>query len=227
MNKEEYYSHIVSNFNKRLFGLEHLFINNNSNKLIITFAAFNSDERYSCVNSHSQLSTYDHLFVKDSSSNFYIGKNRSNYESLFKYYMKRYKPENIILWGSSMGAYAALKLAFLEGCNAFINCPQIDYQISLEYSWPALQNKLVDLDDFENIATVPISNNKFYISYFYGNHLLDVANTAIFKTIVRQYPNVITKFKHYDSTQHTIFASFIDFKNFLMNLYEESYQKTN
>lgn len=214
MDKNELYTKVVNQYETSILGVSHLYINNGANKLIITFAAFNSGDRYSCVTSHSQLTDYDHLFLRDENSSYYL-LNSEAYENIYKVYTSMYSPENIVVWGSSMGGYAALKLALKIGCSGMINCPQIDYATSLEYSWKALYLKLKELCDFENIQEVNIDNKNIRINYSHGNHLLDVANTAVFKVFVRSHPNINCEFVQYDSTEHTIFPTFNDFKKFL------------
>ena len=173
----------INTHQKTFKGIEYLYLplNNKNNTLVIVLATHNQ-KKYMLARTFLNNQKYDLLFLKDENNTYYFGKDNSNaYEELLESIIRHYDRKRVFFVGASMSGYAAIRFALLFNSNCFSCNPQIDLNISKNFSWKQLT------DDINNIHTQttslePIIKNKKIDSVIYimsGHHNLDAVNRKI------------------------------------------------
>lgn len=174
----------IINTHKKMFkGIEYVYLplNNQNNTLIIVLATHNQ-KNYMLAGTFLNNQKSDLLFLKDENNTYYFGNDISSaYEELLESIIKNYDRKRVFFIGASMSGYASIRFALLFNSNCFSCNPQVDLNISKNFSWKQLT---YDIDNIQTQTTSlePIIKNKKIDSVIYimsGHHNLDAVNRKI------------------------------------------------
>ena len=99
--KDKIINHILTNYEMSLFDIDHVYINNNTETLIVFFAG--AINKYIMLSWFHNDKRYSYLFLKDITFNCYTD---NGFNDILSFYSQTYT--NIIYVGLSMGGVAAL-----------------------------------------------------------------------------------------------------------------------
>ncbi|GMG90921.1 hypothetical protein SGO26_12280 [Cupriavidus metallidurans] len=146
--------------------------------LIIVMATHNNGDRYFAIDALRKHKSASLLFVTDPDNSYYLGANgRCSYEELFDHCISLFDPKNVTFFGSSMAGYGALLHGVRLNCNVIASNPQINFEVTKEYCWPALRNTISRLKECINLDDwMPDNYRDSAIHLIHGRNVLDVEN---------------------------------------------------
>ena len=177
---------------KVLNGKEYVFIENNSEDVIVSFNSHNGYPNFFKLNSLKDNTVCNYVFLNNQ-NNWYLDDDEGeSYQKLLKNLLKKYDPKNITFFGSSMGGYGALYHGLKLGVNIIASNPQIDKQVTLNHDIAEGTNYCnsllkVDLIPIDRIVN-EIDSVESAIYIISGNYLPDVENL---KKLLSHLPNNI------------------------------------
>lgn len=203
------------------FGKKHVYIDLGADRLFITTTPFNGGDNYSALLTHSKIPGYNHLFVNDPGNGFYLDDDAgAGYRRLIAFYVSQFHPSRVVIWGTSMGGYAALRWGLEFGTSVITNCPQVCLDLSLQHAWPQLREALQRIPQFVDVPDVVVHPDRdICIYYLQGRHPLDEANTAALLDHLRHHPRVHLQRKVVEDSNHILFfRNFGEFRAALLEL---------
>ncbi len=207
------YEELVEKYEKDENGRKYVYINNNHPKILVSLSAFNNGDKYqSLVSLFRSTLDADYLFLTDPLNSYYLENDLgSNFLIFLEKILASYRRENIIFFGSSMAGYAAIRFAITFGAKALVCNPQVNFDITMEYAWPALVNGISKIDQTENIDNI-LPSLTSYIYYAFGNNILDIKNQENMSNYASVNQKIHVDFIQYDTDEHTfLFTSFTEF----------------
>lgn len=160
-----------------------------SQNLLIVMSAHNHGEKYMALRSFLSKQTCDLLFITDPKNTWYLDDdNGASFESTISHFAKNYEDRNVFLFGSSMSGYGAILHALRLNFNAIASNPQINLDITKDYSWPELVDHISKINgnhtNIEFIAPSTWRDSAVYV--IHGHDDIDVINA---KLLVNSIPN--------------------------------------
>lgn len=148
-------------------------------QLLIVMSTHNQGKNYLAMRSFLENQKHDLLFVTDPQNTWYLDHDYGEtFHEIFRKYVAKYSPENVIFFGSSMSGYGALLHALRLNANAVVANPQINLDMTCEHSWPELKEHISDLNGRHiNIDEIADDLWKDSVVYVVHGHLeMDVLN---------------------------------------------------
>jgi hypothetical protein len=177
-----------------------------SQNLLIVMSAHNHGEKYMALRSFLSKQTCDLLFITDPKNTWYLDDdNGATYQTIISYFTKNYESRNVFLFGSSMSGYGAILHALKLNHNAIASNPQINLDITKDYSWPELVEHISSIKgnhtNIEEIAPVIWKDSAVYI--IHGHDDIDTINASLLLNAVPNNRKLIIQ--TVDSDAHTFY----------------------
>jgi len=178
--------------------------NNNNNTLFISFAGL-IDKYVSSTWFYNQFEFQGHfLFLKNDEENYNTYSDKK-FETLIEFYLEKYKINNLITFGPSMGGIAALKFGLKYNANLMI---AIDPN-PINYNYKELIQQIKSKEDNYDYT------NKIYINYTFINdfNTIPIWTEEIINEL--KLKNILLTIQPFRSINH---LDFIPSKKYLINL---------
>lgn len=186
MNQSVDVARVVETNEQVVFGKTVLFValeaGLRSEKLLVVMNTHNQGGEYMALRSFLENQKCDLLFVCDPANSWYLDRDQGEgFLKTINEFAENYKPHSIFLYGFSMSGYGALFHAFKLNANAIICNPQINLDITKDYSWPELVEHIDDLEgrhvNLDEIAGEVWSDSAVYV--IHGHDEMDVINVDL------------------------------------------------
>lgn len=158
-----------------------------SDTLIVSFSPHNSEDKFFKYKTLLTNQQTDVLFLNNNNSWYLDTDNGQSYRNLLKNILQKYKKENVLFFGSSMGAYGALFHGIYFDVNIFATNPQINEQVVLQHEIAehgnyaqSLKSKNIKLITPEEMYNEKNNNIDSIIYLIYGDSIVDVNNLKEF-----------------------------------------------
>lgn len=177
-----------------------------SQNLLIVMSAHNHGEKYMALRSFLSKQTCDLLFITDPKNTWYLDDdNGASFESTISQFAQNYECGDVFLFGSSMSGYGAILHALKLNFNAIASNPQINLDITKDYSWPELVDHISRINgNHTNIETVAPSIWKDSAIYvIHGHDDIDTVNANLLINAIPNNRKLIIQ--TVDSDAHTFY----------------------
>lgn len=191
-------------------GKDFKYVNNDSDKLIVSFNYHNGGNKFFKYGTLIKNENYNYLFLT-SDNQWYLENGGNKFKNFLTPYTKKFKPENTLFFGSSMGAYGALLHGLSFGVNVYTSNPQIDEEIVFKHIIPEKKNfansllknkiKLLEIKELYSQA-----HNEPIIYYLCGDTPSDSENLLKFMSYIPSKIKLIVEkipIKEHDYWTHT------------------------
>jgi len=177
---------VIKNHEKTVSGKRTLYIQRNakkkSSRLLVVMSAHNYGDKYMAMRSFLEKQVCDLLFITDPKNTWYLDNdNGKTYEKVITNFSSSYKANNVFLFGSSMSGYGAILHALKLNLNAIASNPQINLDITKDYSWPELVQHINDIKgnhtNIEKVAASIWKDSAIYVTH--GHDDIDVINAKL------------------------------------------------
>lgn len=201
---------IVQKYQKEFFGKKYLYLTKDGNKkdkrLLIVMSTHNQGEKYMALRGFIENQKCDLLFINNPENTWYLDNDTGEtYASLLIENIKDYEPCNVFFFGSSMSGYASIFFALRFNANAISVNPQVNLNVSKDYSWDELKQHIHDIPgDVVNLDAWCVKNWQDSVVYLmHGHDDIDVVNTRLFLNAMPSRRKIIVQTVGLDS--HAMF----------------------
>ncbi len=177
-----------------------------SERLLVVMSAHNQGVKYMNLRGFLKNQRYDLLFITDPDNTWYLDDDIGcGYLSILSEKIKNYDAKNVFLFGSSMSGYSAILFALKLNLNAISVNPQINLDVSKDYSWDELKFHIDNIPgEHINIDEWCIKNWHDSVVYLmHGHDDIDVVNAKLLLNAMPSRRKVIVQTVGLDC--HTMF----------------------
>jgi len=159
-------------------GILHLHLKraeNDEGRLIVTFATHNNGARYASLETIHRHLPMDVLAFRDPSNGYYLYQDGgARFGALLRELVKGYDPAKILLFGSSMGGYAALRWAIELGASCVVSNPQVNLDSAANFAWGELRTNILRIPQRVNLDELPPGPRKAVLTVLHSRHPMDL-----------------------------------------------------
>lgn len=178
-------SEVVAKHEKCLFGKKYLYVPlEGSDQLLVLLSAHNQKGKYFLLRSFLENQKYNLLFITDQFNTWYLDDDfGGTYKNIISTVIEKFSRKNVYVFGSSMAGYGAIHFALHFKVNCLACNPQVNLEVSMDYSWHELSMNMGKL--VLPRKTVPL-DRLYDITYYdgvmcivHGHAPIDVANVEL------------------------------------------------
>ncbi|OYW10490.1 MAG: hypothetical protein B7Z53_00930 [Rhodospirillales bacterium 12-71-4] len=156
----------------------HLHLRNPANsdgRLIVTFATHNNGARYASLEAIHRRLPMDILAFRDPSNGYYLYQDGgARFGALLRALVQGYDPAKILLFGSSMGGYAALRWAIELGASCVVSNPQVNLDSAAAHAWADLRANILRIPHRVNLDELPPGPRQAVLTVLHSRHAMDL-----------------------------------------------------
>ncbi len=145
---------------------------------IVVMATHNNGDRYFAYEAFKKFHRCSLIFVTDPNNSYYHSECEGcSYEEFFRFLLRDFDPSSVTFFGSSMAGYGALYHAVVMNANTIVSNPQINFDLTEKYCWPALRNTISRIPRRLNLDEwLPLNYRESAIYLIHGQNDMDLAN---------------------------------------------------
>ena len=176
----EHLSHdeLVARHERATDGILHLHLRNPANtdgRLMITFATHNTGARYASLEAIHRWLPMDVLAFRDPSNGYYLYQDGgARFGALLRELVQGYDPAKILLFGSSMGGYTALRWAIELGASCVVSNPQVNLDSAATFAWPDLRTNILRIPQRVNLDELAPGPRQAALTVLHSRHPMDL-----------------------------------------------------
>ncbi len=219
------YDDMLARHEQNRDGVPFLFVprpDNAARRLIVTFATYNNGDRYAAAETvHRRLSA-DFLGLRDPTNSYYLeADGGARFQGVLAHVLARYDPARVLMFGSSMAGYAALRWALHFDANALVSNPQVNLDATLPLAWDQLRASIAAIPRRVNLDELALADRHCALTCLHSRHPMDLENMRRLFAAWLRLPGMSLALHQTDEDKHRYL--FRDFGHF-QAMVEQTFQ---
>ncbi len=191
-------------------------------RLIVTFATHNNGARYASLATIYRGVKADILAFRDPSNGYYLrADGGARVEELLREVAAGYDAARILLFGSSMAGYAALRWAIELNAACVVNNPQINLDATAPLAWEPLRSNILRIPQRVNLDEQAYGPRRAVLTVLHSRHPMDIENMRRLFALWLRTPGMQLRIEQVDEVEHRYLIR--DFRHF-SRLVAETYK---
>lgn len=210
------YEDIVRENERYLNGIPYMWFRRESARtgiLLVTFATFRNGDKYASLEACVRHTGHDLLCLRDPDNTYYLRDDLgAGYRHVLDHVLAEYNPSRVVMFGSSMAGYAALRWALELDTNCIVNNPQLNLDISARLSWKELRESILRIPHRFNLEDLHFQERHCAVTCLHSRHPMDQANIELlFRMWLRTPGMSLYVQQHREENHRYLIRSFPEF----------------